>query len=455
MPRPKPNAMTKADATPHPIVQQARAAGVVGAGGAGFPTYVKLGAKVDTYIVNAAECEPLLCKDQELMLRHGAEMVRGLQLAMASTGAQRGVIAIKRHYHDAIDALTPHLPAGVELYLYENFYPAGDEVIIVFDVTGRLIPPGGLPLQVGCAVNNVETLINLARAAEGIPVTHTALTVAGAVRHPVSAVVPIGVTAREVLELAGGPTVANPALLDGGAMMGKVVFDIDEPITKTSGGFIVLPRDHHLIRRKSRSDEVNVKISRSACDQCMMCTELCPRYLLGYAIEPHKVMRSVGFSGETELGWAQLGLLCCECSICDLYACPEDLPPKEMCVRSKRVWQATGTRPEPLIGLGRPHPMRDARRVPIPRLIKRLGLEQWDVHAPMTERTVVPTRVRLAFRQHIGAPTEAAVAVGDRVEVGQVVATVPDSKLGAPIHASISGVVRRIDERYIHIHADA
>lgn len=435
------------------LVDMVRAAGVIGAGGAGFPTYVKLQAKVDTFICNAAECEPLLCKDQELMKAYAEEMVRGLRLGMQATGASRGVIAIKKKYTRAMDTLKRFMDPSIEFYLYDNFYPAGDEYIIVFDVMGRLIPPGGIPLDVGCVVNNVETLINIARAADGIPVTHTALSVAGCVREAISAVVPIGVTAREVLSLAGGATVDDVALLDGGAMMGKVVFDLDAPITKTSGGFIVLPRSHKLIQRKTAPMEVKVQISKSACDQCMYCTDFCPRFLLGYAIEPHKVMRSVGFEGEAELGWAQLGLQCCECGICDLYACPEDLPPKDMCIRSKGIWRALSTRPEPLPSTGKPHPMRDSRRVPIPQLVRRLGLEDWDVHAPMTDRALTPSRVRIMLQQHIGAPAMPIVAVGDRVTAGDPLGAPPEGKLGVPVHTSISGRVTRIDDTSIWVEA--
>jgi Na+-translocating ferredoxin:NAD+ oxidoreductase RnfC subunit len=435
------------------IADRVRDAGVVGAGGAGFPTYVKLQAKVDTFIANAAECEPLLCKDQELMKAYAAEMIDGLRLGMQATGAQRGVIAIKKKYQDAIAILQRAAAAvpGISFYYYDNFYPAGDEYIIVFDVMGRLIPPGGIPLDVGCVVNNVETLINISRAVAGRPVTHSALTVAGCVREAVSALVPIGVTAREVLSLAGGPTVDDPVLLDGGAMMGKVVTDLDAPITKTSGGFIVLPATHRLITRKTAPMEVKVQISKSACDQCMYCTDFCPRFLLGYAIEPHKVMRSVGFEGEAEKGWAQLGLQCCECSICDLYACPEDLPPKDMCIRSKGIWRALSERPAPLPSTGEPHPMRDARRVPIPQLVRRLGLEDWDVHAPMTDRALEPSRVRIMLQQHIGAAAEPVVSAGDRVALGQVLGVPPAGKLGVPVHASIAGRVTRVDGQSIWV----
>ncbi len=435
----------------HPLVESIKQAGVVGAGGAGFPAHVKLDAKVDTYIANAAECEPLLCKDQEVMKHHAERVVHGLRLGMEATGATRGVIAIKAKYKEAIAALEPFVGAGIELYLYDNFYPAGDEFVMVYDVTGRLIPPAGLPLQVGCVVNNVETLMNVSRAVDGQPVTHSALTVAGAVQEPVSAVVPIGVSAGEVLELAGGATVPDPVLIDGGAMMGPAFTDLGRPVTKTSAGYIVLPSDHKLAFRKLQPEDAQVRIARSACDQCMQCTELCPRYLLGYAIEPHKVMRSVGFAGEPEERWARLGLLCCECSLCSLYSCPEDLPPREMCVRSKKLFRERGLSPEPLAGLGRAHPMREHRRVPIPRLTFRLGLSDWDVHAPLTAKVLAPATVEIALRQHIGAPAEPVVRPGDGVRAGQLIAAIPEGKLGANIHASIDGRVLSIDDASIKL----
>jgi Na+-translocating ferredoxin:NAD+ oxidoreductase RnfC subunit len=139
-------------------------AGVVGAGGAGFPTHVKLAGKADAVLINAAECEPLLHKDKEVLHAFGDEVLDGLQAAMRLVGASEGRIGIKEKYHDVIDALRPRLPGGVEIALLCDSYPAGDEFILVYDVLGRVIPPGGIPLHVGAVVINVETALNVALA---------------------------------------------------------------------------------------------------------------------------------------------------------------------------------------------------------------------------------------------------------------------------------------------------
>ena len=158
--------------TPEEIRTRVAAAGVVGSGGAGFPTHVKLQAQAEIYLVNAAECEPLLQVDQQLAAQSAARLLRGLQYAMCATGATEGIVAIKRKYHAAIEALTPLLPTGIRLHILPDVYPAGDEVITIWLATGRRVPPASLPLSVGVVVNNVQTLLNVAAAVE----TQTAVT---------------------------------------------------------------------------------------------------------------------------------------------------------------------------------------------------------------------------------------------------------------------------------------
>ena len=141
--------------------------GVVGAGGAGFPAHVKAASRAEYAIANGAECEPLVHKDVELMKRHAAEAVAGLRLMMAATGAKQGKFGIKAKNRAAMEAVRGELGgAAIDIVSLGDFYPSGDEYELVYCATGRLIPPGGIPLQVGCVVNNVETLHNVARAAE-------------------------------------------------------------------------------------------------------------------------------------------------------------------------------------------------------------------------------------------------------------------------------------------------
>ena len=148
------------------IRERVRAAGVVGAGGAGFPAHVKLQAQVEIFLVNAAECEPMLKVDQQLMWQQAARLGRGVQYAMTATGAREGVIALKEKYRRAIDALTPLLPAGIRLHILPDVYPAGDEVLTIWLATGRRVAPAALPASVGVVVNNVQTVLNIARAVE-------------------------------------------------------------------------------------------------------------------------------------------------------------------------------------------------------------------------------------------------------------------------------------------------
>jgi Na+-translocating ferredoxin:NAD+ oxidoreductase RnfC subunit len=431
------------------LVEEVRRAGVVGAGGGGFPAHVKLGARVEYLIANGAECEPLMHKDAELMAHAASQVVEGMEAAMGACGAARGIVGIKAKHAEAVAAFERVLPGRpVELHLLGDFYPTGDEFVLVHETTGRLIPPGGLPHQVGALVQNVETLYNIAAARRGRPVTRKFLTVAGAVRRPFSAAVPVGISFRELLGLAGGATAEPCALLVGGAMMGRLTRNLDECVEKTTGGLIALPGDHALVRRKERPEASMHRIGKSACDQCSYCTELCPRYLLGYQVEPHKVMRSLGFTLAGEDFWNKAGLLCCECSLCTLYACPEDLYPREACQQAKRQLRLKGlldqARAAVAAGPPQPHPLHESRRIPLKQLIQRLGLREYDAPAPLAEPSYAPARVRLALVQHAGAPAQPVVEVGAQVEEGQLVAQVPEGALGAPLHASIRGRVRAV-----------
>lgn len=425
--------------------------GVVGAGGGGFPTHVKASSRVECVIANGAECEPLLHKDVEIMCRYPREILAGMSLMIDATGASQGKFGIKEKNRAAIQAIEPEARSrGFDMVLVGDFYPAGDEYELVHAATGRLIPAGGIPLNVGCVVNNVETFYNVHHAAAGVPVTRKFLTVAGAVRRPQSLSAPIGISFRNLIAHCGGATVEDYGLLIGGAMMGALSFDADEVVTKTTSGVIVLPRDHDLVIRKDRPLEAMSRIGKSACDQCTYCTEFCPRYLLGYDVQPHKVMRSLGFTLAGSTNWNQWGELCCACGICTLYACPEALYPKEACDGAKASLKTEGIK----FKQAKPvsvHPMKEYRRIPSSMLRKRLGLETWECDTPFRGGEPEPGKVRLKLKQHAGVPATPIVEIGDAVRRGQPVARVGERELGATIHASIDGTVREMSKDAIDL----
>ncbi len=436
------------------LVELIKNSGVVGAGGGGFPTHVKAGAQVEYILANGAECEPLIHKDVELMTHQAEAILTGLRLMMVATGATRGIVGIKKKNSAAVEAFRNVIDGtDVELLEMGDFYPAGDEYELVQLGAGRLIPPGGIPLDVGCVVCNVETLFNISAAANGDPVTHKLITVAGLVREPKTFWVPVGTRYGELLDFAGGVTVKNYALLTNGPLMGGMSQSLDDTVTKTFSGLIVLPEDHYIVSRKNRSSQQMNRIGKSACDQCTACTEFCPRYLLGYEIQPHKVMRSLGFTASGEEYWNRFSTYCCSCGLCTLYACPEDLYPREACdqakVSMKKAEQTYRQELPPKI-----HPMKEYRRVPTKSLLQRLRLEKFEGATPFTTGFPNPSQLEIPLQQHVGSPSVPVVTIGAMVKAGDIIADLPDGSLGAKIHSPLCGKINSINNDSIVISVD-
>ncbi len=436
----------------HPVIAAARDAGIVGQGGAGFPTHVKLAAAVDTVIANGCECEPLLATDADIMERHSALLLDGLNAAMEATGAGQGVIAIKRKHSELVgmlSALTADTP--ISLLLLDNFYPAGDEQVLIFEATGRTVPPLSLPRAVGCLVSNVGTLVSLAESLKGLPVTRRTVTVSGEVARPAVFEVPVGASVTKCIEFCGGATINDWVLVLGGPVMGAV---LDKPediaaavVTKTLGGIIVVPRGHYLHRKALQSVEWMRRRASTACIQCRFCTDLCPRRLIGQPFETHRVMRAFGAGREMELAAGRQAMMCCFCGICEHVACPMDLSP---CAINKAVRAALGAK-----GLGFEGSTeleltitqwKDYRKTPISRLAARIGITHYlDIH-PEHVSGFMPEAVDIPLRQHIGKPALALCKPGASVKAGELIAEIPEGALGARMHASISGVVESVGD---------
>jgi Na+-translocating ferredoxin:NAD+ oxidoreductase RnfC subunit len=302
---------------------------------------------------------------------------------------------------------------------------------------------------------NVETVFNVATVANDIPVTEKWLTIGGDVQHPVTVRVPVGAPLSACLSAAGGVTIPNPRYVIGGVMMGYLEPDLSKPVTKTTGGIIVLPEDHFIVQRKSWDWQKTARIGKSACDQCSYCTELCPRNLLGHPIEPHRAMRSLGFSMSkaSDVPGTQF---CCECNLCSYVSCPEGLDPQGVCAENKRRIFAEGQRwNNPPFRENRPANHMQNRKTPTHRLMQKTGLLRFDNRGPLRDELIDVPRVEILLRQHIGAVCVPTVRIGDHVTLGQLVAVRPtkDGKptLGADLHASITGTVTSVTDAAVVI----
>ena len=423
-------------------------AGILGAGGAGFPTHVKINCKAEYVLANGAECEPLLRVDQQVMQYYAADVVKGIRAVKEFTGAKYAVICLKEHYHEAVKALKTAIKEydDVQIHLLDGYYPAGDEQQIVYEVTGRVVPTGGLPLDVGAVVCNVSTLQNIALALDGKKVIDKLVTVGGAVKNPVTLRVPVGISIKELIEAAGGTTEPCNYII-GGPCMGRVVDTLDIPVTKTTGGILAIPKDHPLLDKKS--GEINLRMVMAVCCQCSLCTQMCPRNALGLNVQPHKAMRSIA-NGIDLMGDFNGIFSCCDCGLCTYYACNFGLKPSKVMQTLKSAMMSKGIRPKKEV-YGEVDGGLENKKVPVSRLIARLGVSEYDVPAPLQDKALTTDCVRIALKMGVGAPSEPKVAVGDKVRKNQLIADIAEKKLGVKMHASISGTVTEITNDYIEI----
>ena len=427
-----------------------RNAGIVGAGGAGFPSYAKLDMRADTIILNCAECEPLFKLHRSLLAKFAFEIMTALSEVKTAVAADRVIIAVKPSYKEAIDAVNYHIHSfpGFEVCELSEFYPAGDEVNTIYEATGRVVKPGALPITVGTTVYNVETMLNAYYALKsGKPVSSKYLTVAGAVNNPLTFDAPVGMTFKELIALAGGYSEPDCAIINGGIMTGFLASESDV-VTKTTNAILVLPRNSSIIQRRMTKTTMNVKRTMSACCQCRSCTDLCSRHLLGHPIQPHLFMRAVALGMESDIEAVLNSAYCSQCGICEMFSCPQGLSPRTLIgVAKAELRKANVKLPEPkIIPVNKD---RDYKLLAMSRLVGRLGVSKYDVEAPITELPKMPKTVKIMLSQHIGVPAKATVSVGDKVKVGDVIGEFTPDKLGVPVHASIDGEVLSVTDSYI------
>ena len=428
-----------------------RESGIVGAGGAGFPTYGKLSDKADTILMNCAECEPLLKLHRQLLKVHAHEILKAFALLAETVQAKEAIIGIKEEYESTIEALEEYIGEFPMMRIHKlpGAYPMGDEVVLIYEATGRVVRPGGLPIESGVAVFNVETVYNIYQAVwEGKPVTEKYVSVVGEVANPITVRVPIGMRIQDVVDMAGGITTEKPVYLLGGPMMGNFG-KAYQPVTKTTNAIIVLPSDHTLVYRKTNRFKTAVARAASSCCQCQTCTDLCPRFALGYPIQPHLFMRAAANQDFQDLEPFLDTMFCSACGLCELFSCPQGLSPRTMINEYKNGLRKAGIKP-PVVEAAPVKASREYRRAWEGRLLARLGLGVYNKPAKLDDISREAKEVKILLSQHIGAPATAVVRVGDTVTAGDVVGKAAEG-LSVNIHASISGVVKEVTKDYIII----
>ena len=432
------------------LKEQIKQAGVVGAGGAGFPTHVKLADNIETILVNATECEPLLKTDFYLLKEESSRLETALAKLVEITGAKEGVIGIKSHTAELLGMEVPKKVSDTVSYRFTgNVYPSGDEIILIQDVLGKSVPGGQLPISVGVVVVNAETLYNIANAMEEKTVTHKYLTVAGKTDHTYVIKVAIGTPVSYVLESLGVIVPNDCSVLEGGPMMGNIINPNTAVITKTTKSLLVIENHTLCIRLKTQKLADSLSRSSGNCCGCRMCTDMCPRHLMGYPIEPHKIVQRLSAkANDTKVFMG--AFFCSNCGVCQTIACPQNISPNRLFQRVKAELLKNGVKNIPMEQTT-PKPERAYRKVPTKRLVNRLGVRKYERDGFIYQELNAPALVTILAKQHIGAPGEIVVKVGDHVTVGQVIVKAKENALSTNIHSSVIGTVQSVSEASVII----
>ena len=308
----KPRTQEEVDAlTPEQLVDIIHEAGIVGMGGATFPTHVKLSSgigKVDTAIINAGECEPYITSDDRLCREHPEQVVKGLQIIMKIFGLKEGHIGIEDNKPEAIAALKAAAGDGIIVDVLPAKYPQGAEKQLIYAVTGREVPSGGLPAAVGCAVFNAATTRAICEAVyDGMPLIQRIVTVSGDIlMEPKNLLVPIGTAFNDLIEACGRNE--NPyKVLSGGPMMGVAQYDLSVPTIKGVNAVTVLGRNNHHF------------VEDPHCLRCGKCIDACPMKLMPV------LMYKAWQNGDVEEMKKNNIMDCIECGSC-AYTCPASVP---------------------------------------------------------------------------------------------------------------------------------
>ena len=428
-------------------------AGIVGAGGAGFPTYAKLSDEADLLCVNCSECEPLMYTDFILNREEMAKIVKGAELIMAATNIKHTYLAIKVHRAEALGYADGQvLGENVSIKYLPSVYPIGDEIGLIYETTGRLIKAGNLPITAGVIVMNAETVYNAHEAiVSGKPLVEKWLTIAGDIPEKFTLKVPLGMRVSDIFKQLGIKVDSDHVIIDGGPSMGSISSPDRAVIKKTTKSILILPKTTRCVENKQSNIDDMLRRAASACCGCTRCTEMCPRYQLGYPLEPHKLIRAaLNSAAEDYPELIATASLCCSCGVCAEVCC-QDISPKDVILNLKKILaknkiKFVADKDYPV------NPDRPYRMIKSSKWKDMLGVLKFDAIPTYIPKRLTAQRVEIPTSQHIGAPSIPCVNVGDRVNEGDMIATAGQG-LSVPQYASISGKVVSCDPTKIVIEA--
>lgn len=418
-----------------------REAGIVGSGGAGFPSYAKLADGADTLVINGAECEPLLYTDYILLQKEMPMVLAGIAAILEYARIPRALLCVKDHTAKRLKlADGARLADKITLKILPDVYPMGDEISLIYEALGRVVRPGNLPITAGVIVYNVETMYNVAAALKRKEnLTMKWLTIGGNVEQPIVVKVPVGTPIAELFEQNSIIVPEDHTVLDGGPSMGKIIDPETAVVTKTTKGLLILPNLSPAIESKYLDGAKSIARAETACCQCTRCTDMCPRNLLGYPLEPHKMVRTAKGVAAVMPEMVITATLCCGCGLCETLACCQGISPKAVINEYKALLAKNKMRYVAKNDV-EVSPEREWRMVPSERWANVLGVGKFDKLAKYIGEQNSYNHVEILLRQHIGAPSVAIVADGDMVQKGDKIAEAADG-LSLPQYASISGRV--------------
>ena len=423
--------------------------GIVGAGGAGFPSYAKLADGADTLVINGAECEPLLYTDLVILQKEMPLVLLGIQSVLDQARIPQALLCVKEHTAKRLRLQDgAKLADRIILKTLPDVYPMGDEISLIYQATGRVVRPGNLPITAGVIVFNVETMWNVGLALKrSLPVTKKWLTIAGNIPEAVVVRVPIGISVSELFERNSIEIPEGHVVIDGGPSMGKIIDPESAVITKTTKALLILPENCEAVLTKLIDGDKSIARAETACCQCTRCTDLCPRALLGYPLEPHKMVRTAKSAVTIMPEMVLSATLCCGCGLCETLACCQGISPRAVINEYKALLAKNKLRYVANADV-EVQEEREYRMIPSERWASVLGVAKYDKPAKYVgEQTDFP-RVEILLRQHIGAPSVVCVADGDSVVAGQKIAEAADG-LSLPQYASMDGVVTVYADRII------